>query len=458
MMLPEKFKARMMALLGDEYEKFERALIEVPSKRGIRVNPIKTSDEDICEELKIPEAKIPYVKGAYFLPDGYEGIGLTPSHHAGRIYVQDPGAMATAASVTVEPDFFVADLCAAPGGKSTQAASYLGEGGFILSNEYVPKRAKMLVGNFERMGIRCGMVTSLDTAKLRELFDSFFDLVIADAPCSGEGMFRKDVPAIEEWSEENVKLCAERQRDILRNGADMVKSGGVLVYSTCTYSLEENEMIIDAFLSERDDFSIVDTPEAIKCATADGIVFDGAKHGDELKLCRRFYPHISDGEGQFIAVLKRTGGSEPQVNFKDSAKPLSRDEKAAVDTFLRENLTDTPKGRIVKVGEQIYIIEHNAPIPPYGVFCPGVLLGEVRGKLLFPSHQFFSAYGNLFVRQENITDESFAKSYLKGEEIDAKSFSQSGFCSVLWRGSPLGGGKASGGKIKNHYPKGLRNK
>lgn len=457
-MLPDKFKERMMRLLGKEYESFERTLTKMPAKKGIRVNPLKMGDGNITEELSIPDAPIPYVKDAYFLPDGYEGIGLEPSHHAGRIYVQDPGAMATAASVDIKEDFFVADLCAAPGGKSTQVAAFLGEGGFILSNEYVPKRAKMLVGNFERMGIRRGMVTSLDTAKLRELFDSYFDLVIADAPCSGEGMFRKDVPAISEWSEDNVLLCAKRQAEILRNGADMVKTGGTLIYSTCTYSLEENEKIIDAFLSERDDFRLKELPEAIKSVTAEGIVFEGAEHAGELKLCRRFYPHISDGEGQFIAVLERTSGGLPKSDFKDAAKPLSRDEKASVDSFFKDNLTSLPKGRVVKVGNLIYIIEHNCPIPPFGVFCPGVLLGEIRGKLLFPSHQFFSAYGALFKRRENITDRTLAKRYLKGEEIDATDFGDNGFCAVLWRSSPIGGGKASGGKIKNHYPKGLRDK
>lgn len=425
-MLPEKFKQRMMRLLGEEYPDFERALLEGAAERAIRANPLKGAGEEIIGELKIDGEPIPYVKGGYFLPEGAVGIGNTPTHHSGKIYVQDPGAMASAAALDIKEDMWVADLCAAPGGKSTQAAAFLGEGGFILSNEYVPKRAKILVGNFERMGIRNGMVTSLDTARLGELFDSVFDIVIADAPCSGEGMFRKEVPAIEEWSEENVIACKARQTEILSNAAGMVKEGGELLYSTCTYSLSENEEVIDEFLASHPDFRLREVPKSIIDATACGIQFEGARTG-ELHLCRRFYPHKSRGEGQFLALMERVTAGKPKINFRDSAKPLSAAERNATDAFFRENLIRPPRGRVAKHGSNLVLIPHECPIPSFGVFSAGVLLGELRGSVLVPSHQFFSAYGELFLRREIIDDEKRAEKYLRGEEIDAESFKQNGF-------------------------------
>ncbi len=451
-MLPLGFTQRMMRLLGDEYQSFIDSLSETAVK-GIRINPIKCADPSAVLEA-LPVEPLSYVKDGYLLTEDVIGIGNTPLHHSGMIYVQDPGAMASAAALDVEPDMRIADLCAAPGGKATQLASMLGEGGFILANEYVPKRAKILVGNFERMGIPCGVVTSLDTKELAELYGEFFDIVVADAPCSGEGMFRKDVPAIEEWSEDNVKNCAERQAGILDNAAKMVRRGGKLLYSTCTYSVEENEAIVDSFLSSHPDFLLTKVNVELASVTSDGIVPERSSRA-ELKYTRRFYPHKAPGEGQFLALMEKVDGSEPSLNFRDAAVALSKAEIAAVENFFRENLSEMPKGRLAKYRDNIVLISHKYPIPPRSVFSAGVLIGELRGKVMIPSHQFFSVYGNRFLRRENISDEKVAAAYLSGEEIDAH-FNDSGFCSVLYRGAVIGGGKMSGGKIKNHYPKGLR--
>ncbi len=453
-MLPEKFKERMKKILSDEYPKFEHALTEESAVRGIRINPLKCTDEDFISRFDGELVPLSYAKHGYLPKNQIDGIGNTPSHHAGEIYIQDPGAMASVSALEVKEGMWIADICAAPGGKSTQLASLLSGSGFILANEYVPKRAKILVSNFERMGIKNGMVTSLDTAKLADMFDGVFDIAVADAPCSGEGMFRKDVPAIEEWSEDNVKLCAGRQQTILNNAAKLVKCGGKLLYSTCTYSLEENEMTVDAFLETHKDFKLKDVPKALMQKTADGIIFEGAK-SDSLKKCRRFYPHISEGEGQFIALFERISGADGKIIYKDASKSASRDDLRLANDFFKENLTYIPKGKIIRNGDNLILISHDCPIPEFGVFCAGVLIGEVRGKMLIPSHHFFSAYGNFFKRQENITDTKTAEKYLFGEELETASL-DSGFCSVLWFGSPLGGGKISNNKIKNHYPKGLR--
>lgn len=453
-MLPEKFKARMKRLLKDEYEAFENALVNETAKKGFRINTLKCSPEDFIRECSLESTPLSYVKNGFILTGETRGIGNTPAHHAGQIYIQDPGAMASVAALEVHEGDWIADLCAAPGGKSTQLAAELGEGGFILSNEYVPKRAKILVSNFERMGIRRGIVTSLDTAEIARLYDSVFDIVVADAPCSGEGMFRKDVPAIEEWSEENVSACKARQSEILENAAKILKAGGRLLYSTCTYSPEENEEVVDEFLKRHEDFALCDVPEALASVTSDGIQFDGA-HSMELKKCRRFYPHKAEGEGQFIALMTKKTGNGGEILYKDNAKQPSRDEMKIIEDFFRDNLISRPDGKVMKHGENLVLISHGCPIPPKSVFSAGVLIGEIRGKNLFPSHQFFSAYGTLFKRKQKL-DEKSAERYLAGEEIDATDFSDSGLCSLIYGGSALGGGKASGGKIKNHYPKGLR--
>ena len=455
-MLNEKFKTRISVLLGEEYDAFADSL-EKDAVRGLRVNTLKADIEKATLAFEDKLTPLSYAEDGFILK-GSEGIGNTPEHHSGMIYIQDPGAMATANALDILSGWSVLDMCAAPGGKSGQAAAKIGEGGFLLSNEFVPKRAKTVVSNFERLGIKNAVVTSLDTSELPKLYSGVFDLVIADVPCSGEGMFRKSSEALSEWSEENVAACSKRQREIMKNAAPLVKPGGYLLYSTCTYSLEENEMIIDEFLCDNPDYELVPVKESLRLATRDGIVYDGAKC-ENLNLARRFYPHVSEGEGQFISLLQRSENSDilQTILYKDAAKPLTKEENAAVKRFFDENLTEEPSGRIVKVGENIVILSHGCPIPPKSVFSAGVLLGAVEKGLLFPSHQFFSAYGKLFLRQENLKrDEARVQKYLRGEEIEAKDIMKGGWCAVTYEGVTLGGGKASLGKIKNHYPKGLR--
>lgn len=456
-MLCEKFKERMRDILGDEYDIFISALETGDAVRGVRINTIKAAVSDILTNTPFELTPLGYAEDGFILRDG-DGIGSSPEHHAGIFYVQDPGAMATANSLDIRDGWRVLDLCASPGGKSGQAAAKIGHGGFILSNEYVPKRAKTVVSNFERLGIRCGMVTSLDTSEFPRMFSAFFDLVIVDAPCSGEGMFRKSEEAISDWSEENIRHCKQRQEYILENAVSLVKPGGYLLYSTCTYAPEENEMTVDAFLKRHSDYSLAEVKDSLVKITAPGIRFSD-ECNEDIDLTRRFYPHRAEGEGQFIALMKRREdiADKPKILYKDSAKPLTKEEEALVKEFFKKNLRKAPEGRAVKVGDGIVILSHSVPVPPKSVFSAGVLLGNIEKKILFPHHQFFSAYGDLFIRQEHLDEnDSRTERYLRGEEIEARGFEDSGYCSVIYRGASLGGGKASGGKIKNHYPKGLR--
>ena len=448
-MLPEGFKQRMKNILGEEYDRFERALDE-PNVRAIRVNTTKLSTDEFLDKTALTLSPIKYAADG-FIPDSCEGIGRTPEHHSGMFYVQDPGAMATVKAVEIKEGWRVLDACSAPGGKASQLASAVGGDGFLLANEYVPKRAKIIVSNFERLGITNAAVTSLDTSTLGEMYPCYFDLVLCDAPCSGEGMFRKYDEAITEWSEENIRLCAERQRDILKNLAPAVRPGGYLLYSTCTYSCEENEDTVACFLESHPEFSLCEVKDDLKSATADGLC--------GMVKARRFYPHLAPGEGQFIALMKKdeTALLLTTKVSKDVLKPANKANILVFEKFASENLLRKPEGKITVAGEYLVLVTHDEKIPTFATFMSGVILGEVKKGNFFPHHQFFSAFGTLFKRKEKLArnDERVQK-YLRGEEIDA-SFSDNGWCCVTYEGIPLGGGKASGGRIKNHYPKGLRN-
>ena len=455
-MVPERFKEKMQRILGDEYPAFIDALENKPPVRGMRANLIKTNPEKLASDGEFKLEPIDYVKNGFILREE-RAMGASPYHHAGMVYMQDPGAMASAAALDIEPDWWVADLCAAPGGKSSQIAERLGEGGFLLANEYVPKRAKIIVGNFERLGVKNAIVTSLDTARLAEMYEGVFDLVVVDAPCSGEGMFRKSDEALEDWSEDVVDTSAKRQRIILENAEGLVKPGGYLLYSTCTYSPEENEMTVDDFIARNPDFKLIKVKDELIEKTRPAME-KYVEYTENIEYARRFYPHVSDGEGQFLALMQRDANADvkQRILYKDEAKPLSKQENAIVASFFKETLTTVPKGRVVKIGENITLVSHACPIPRGSVFMSGVLVGEIKGSTLVPHHQFFSAYGELFKSKVMLsrTDARVAK-YVAGEEIDDDS-NIKGWCAVFFEGAPLGGGKASGGKIKNHYPKGLR--
>ena len=457
-MLPEAFLARMKPILGEQFDSFVKSLTEEEQVKALRLNPIKTGGRQSFEELlPFSPAPIPYAEnGRYFSGDG---IGRTALHHAGAVYVQDPGAMTALCAIDVQPDWKVCDLCAAPGGKSTQIAGFLGENGILFANEYVPSRARITVSNFERLGVSRAMVTNLGTAEYPRLFDSYFDLVVVDAPCSGEGMFRKNELALSEWSEDNIRMCAERQKEILDNAAKIVASDGYLLYSTCTFSPEEDELTVDAFLKNHPDYRLVKPKESILSYTAPGLFFDGM--GDEpIENCRRFYPHVAPGEGQFVALFRRSADApSPSLLYRDASLPLDKPTAVLWDAFKKENLLPF-SGFVPRiVGKNLVLVpaweNGHFPVPPKSVFSAGILIGEVRGKLLFPSHQLFSALGSFFKRKVDLpfADERLFH-YLRGEEIDTDS--ENGWCALLYNTIPLGGGKAVNGKIKNHYPKGLR--
>lgn len=447
-MLPAEFTSRMKNLLGDDYDKFIASFDESPV-RSFRVNTKKISEKDFITINPFGGEKISYAEGAYYFD--YDGIGNHPYHHAGMIYIQDPAAMSAVASVDIEPDWKILDLCAAPGGKSTQAASKL-ENGLLVSNEIIPSRCKILTGNIERMGIRNAITTCSDVKRLSNLFGEEFDLVIVDAPCSGEGMFRKDETAINEWSTANVNLCADRQDEILSYAKDFVCEGGYLLYSTCTYSPEENEMCIDRFLAENKNFELVEVNENVKKATADGVFFDGCKT-ENISFCRRFYPHVSKGEGQFVALLKKTNANYINIKRENALEKISKAEEKIVFDFLDSTLVSYDKKCVRKYKDSIVYFESDFVVPKGIAFSCGVTIGTVQKNYILPHHQFFMAMGKEFRRQIELTHDE-AESYLKGNTIPCQC--ENGWASVLINGCTLGGVKVVNGTAKNHYPKGLR--
>ena len=467
-MLPIEFKERMKNILGDEAEQFFGELECGEPARSFRVNTIKISVEDFEKINSLDAQKMPHVPDGYYTNE--EKPGNTAAHHSGMIYMQDPGAMSSVCAVDIEKGWKILDTCAAPGGKSSQLSAYTGEGGLVVSNEYVSKRATILQGNLERMGCRSSIVLNFDARELCNTYFEYFDLVVCDAPCSGEGMFRKNDLAISEWSVENVRMCAERQKSIIDSIEKCVAVGGLLLYSTCTYSLEENEMLVDTFLSEHKNFELVPVKENIRNITADGINFEGAQA--DLSHCRRFYPHVCRGEGQFIALMRKLSPSQPPKAVVNSAKsskkqPISKSQRESAEErealqvaekFLKTHLTKMPNKQLTYKGGMVRLCP-DCPIPEYNVLMRGVCVGEVVKGRLVPHHQLFSAYGRDFKNKiELASTDTRVADYIKGMEIDISDLHDvsDGYAVITVDGCALGGVKVSGGRAKNHYPKGLR--
>ena len=351
----------------------------------------------------------------------------------------------------------VLDLCAAPGGKSAQIAAAIGAGGVLVANEYVAPRAKQLVGNLERLGIGNALVTNCDAAALSRLYPAFFDLVLVDAPCSGEGMFRKNAEAIADWSEDKVAMCAALQATLLDEAASMLRAGGILLYSTCTFSQEENEMQVDAFLSRHPDFVLEDVPPALRAATSDGVSFTGCTTPDIAK-CRRFYPQVSAGEGQFVARLRRAGdGERATPAYRDASLPLSREESRVLTEFWQSTLEeDGLLARVRSYHGNLVIPPPDLPLPERAVFAAGCLVGELQKGRILPHHQLFTTHGSVFRRkiELSLTDERVGR-YLHGDTISVTGM-ENGYAAVMLDGAPLGGAKVVDGVAKNLYPKGLR--
>ncbi len=428
-MLPEPFLERMKHQLGPEYDAFLQSL-ERPRAVALRLNPLK------CDSLSLPfmGENVPWEPMGYYY-DPESRPGLHPYHEAGVYYLQEASAMCAVALLDPQPGERILDICAAPGGKSTQIAGRLQGRGFLLCNEYSPKRARILSQNIERLGIANALVTNATPAELAGRLEGFFDRVLIDAPCSGEGMFRKEEAAITDWSQETVEMCARRQAEILREAAKMLRPGGRLVYSTCTFAPEENEETIAAFLAEHPDFA----PEGVEAPW-----FEGRENGGF-----RLWPHKLLGEGHFAAVLRKTGEAQPEGHPCQGQKL----PKEWLD-FAKDLDIQLPEGKAILFGSSLYWAPQDMPeLSRLKVLRPGLELGEVKKGRFEPAHALA-----LWLKTTKNTallpsDSQEIKKYLHGDVLPC---TVKGWCLVMVDGYPIGWGKGDGNTLKNHYPKGLR--
>lgn len=461
MNLPIEFEKKMKAFLGNEWDDF---LYSYDNNRfqALRFNTLKVQSPEermrILKTLKISsDKKVSWANEAYYFDENVRP-GKHPYHEMGLYYIQEPSAMSAAALLAPKPGMRVLDLCAAPGGKSTQLATYLGDSGLLVSNEINTQRSRILSQNIERMGIKNAIVTNEDSFVLASHFPGFFNAIQVDAPCSGEGMFRKLPEAIEQWSMENVAICVARQKEILDNAAVMLKPGGTIVYSTCTFSKEENEDVIEYFLERHPDFT--------------------------LEEMERFWPHKVDGEGHFVAKLVRRGCVDTDLkadrktkknknskNRKNETKPaLTKENMKLLSEFLDETISEDmaawiKNSRLVMFGEQLYRLpDMEVDIKGLKVQRAGLHIGEFKKQRFEPSHSL--ALALKISEAKNVVkltwDDPQTTGFFNGQSV-MLSDEQTAECKKGWAlvcvdGYPAGWGKVNGAQVKNHYPKGLRNK
>ena len=456
----EYFEQRERALLGDRFDVLYAAPQET-AERGVTVSALRSSPEQFAAKADFPLEASPFCKAAFVVHQPDFKPGRHPYYHAGVFYSQEPSASSAAPLLGVQPGMRVLDMCAAPGGKSSQLAAALQGRGVLVSNEYVAARADILKSNLERMGVSNAVVLNESPARIADALPEFFDRVLVDAPCSGEGMFRKDETAVTEWSPENVRRCAGRQQEILENAAMMLKPGGRLVYSTCTFAPEEDEQAIGRFLEAHPEFALEETPDYP--GLSHGVPAWGAGVTDGIEKTVRIWPHRTEGEGHYAALLRKTGEPE-SVKRKYPASVKDKKLLAVYEDFCKEIFIEPKKwtadSTMTMFGDQLYRTpEEMVDFKGLRVLRPGLQMGEFKKNRFEPSHALALALHPSEVKQNvNLSaDAPETAAYLRGETIQlSEEDAGKGWCLVSVDGYSLGWGKKSGGTLKNHYPKGLR--
>lgn len=466
-MLPKAFTERMKEMLGEEYEEFlqsygENRTLSCPAgqftgkNQALRLNPLKGDDGRFLNISPFRLTPVPFAKNGYYYEEP-DKPGRHPYHEAGVYYIQEASAMAPAGYLMAKPGEKVLDLCAAPGGKSTQIAADMKGQGILICNEIHPARAKILSENIERMGIVNAIVVNHSPDVLGEHFPGYFDRILVDAPCSGEGMFRKNEEACAEWSPENVHMCASRQDEILDQAAGMLRGGGRLVYSTCTFAPEENEGSISRFLKRHPEFTVVSAEKAEGMSPGRPEWIHDPVPGIENTI--RLWPHKLKGEGHFLAVLQKEGilSGEERTGKFGIQKEISEKECREYTEFKRENLKKEMQGILTRFGEQLYLLPEGAPsLDKLKVLRPGLHLGTIKKNRFEPAHALALSLKPAEVcrQMELKLQEGMAERYLNGQTLETTA--DPGWCLVTVDGYSLGWGKAVNGIMKNHYPKGLR--
>ncbi|MGI6606628.1 MAG: RsmF rRNA methyltransferase first C-terminal domain-containing protein [Peptococcia bacterium] len=474
MRLPEKFTAEMKSLLADEWVPFYQAWEEGVPYQGLRVNTLKISCADFLARTGFALKPVPWTTDGFYLC-GEERPAKHPYYQAGIYYLQEPSAMSPAACLGVKPGDKVLDLCAAPGGKSTQLAAALQGKGLLVSNDNSAERVKALVWNLEHWGATNAVVTNEEPARLAEVFPAFFDKILVDAPCSGEGMFRKDPRAVKSWSTYNSELCSAMQKDILAQAVRMLKPGGRIVYSTCTFSVRENEEVMAHFLAEHPDFVLGDLP--LDFGWEAGFLVSG-----RTDKTRRLWPHKVKGEGHFLAMLEQTQTQhqlqteqqEPQAQEQQpqpQQQPRTLQTRAqkqkdafmaeavpeAVASFLAENLFAPPEGTFRQMGQYVYLVPAELPeLTGLKVMRYGWFVGTMDKGRFTPSQALAMGLKSSNAKRRvslSLSGPEVAK-YLKGETLLGEG--EKGWTLVCLEEFPLGWAKQTGDYLKNYYPPGWR--
>jgi NOL1/NOP2/sun family putative RNA methylase len=456
--LPPRFLERMAAFLGDEYREFAAHLAQ-SARLGLRVNTLKLDPAHLFELLGLTLEPLPWCPEGFPLPP-YVHLGRHPFNAAGLFYLQEPSAMAAVPLLDPQPGERILDLCGAPGGKATHIAARMQSQGLLWANEIHVSRARILMGNLERWGVRNAVVSAEPPDRLAGYLPGFFDRVLVDAPCSGEGLFRRDPNAAREWSPAAVQGCARRQARILEDAARLVRPGGILVYATCTFAPEENEGVIGRFLAGHPDYALEDAPPLFGSdpGRPDWVHDLPQSVATQLSRTQRFWPHRALGEGHFLARLRRQEGAPPRpLPHWQPPQPLIADRQL-VQRFLKDYLpgVNLPSA-LTLLGEGLYAPPQDMPDPgSLRLMRPGWSLGLLRRRHFIPSHALaIAAPGTAAAERLDLDPEDTAiTAYLRGETLTRKG--PEGWLLVTVSGFPMGWGKRVGRTVKNHLPKRMR--
>ena len=434
------FFNRMKDYLNDEDYQLFKDSFNSELKRTIRFNPSKISNVhelpfELLEKSEISDLH-------YYVDSSFSGNH--PYHLAGTFYMQEASAGSAVEIMHVKKHEKVLDMCSAPGGKTTQIAGYLDNTGVLVANEYISSRAQILLSNIERMGQRNIIILNEDTKNIANQFPLYFDKILVDAPCSGEGMFHKKPQAIEEWSLEHVQSCALRQYEIICNAYECLKEGGEMVYSTCTFSKEENEFLIEKFILAHPDMEIIDADVSFGRP--------GFETSVPTNLARRIYP-MDGGDGHFVCRMRKIGNKEEQISQMKLSKSINKQMKQ----FLDEALISYDESKFFTVNDKLYYFEYDKiNIGKLKLVRYGILCGEMVKDIFKPHHHFFMAFGKELKHKISFDlNDKRLYDYLRGNEIHHES-TYKGYIGICVDEYVIGFGKISNGQIKNHYPKGLR--
>lgn len=467
--LPQSFLDSMKEILGEDYEAF-LAGFDGQRQYGLRVNTLKMNLEEFERIAPFHLKKVPWISNGYF----YEAEDVPAKHpfySAGLYYLQEPSAMTPASRLKVQPGERVLDLCAAPGGKATELGAALQGEGLLVANDINTARARALLRNLELFGISNSFVTNEPPHVLAERFPEFFHKIMVDAPCSGEGMFRKNPAVVDSWQEKGPEYFSKLQREIIVQAADMLLPGGMMFYSTCTFSPLENEKTITHLLKERPDMEVI--PMEDYEGFAEGLTsYRGEVFDESCKLCRRIWPHKMSGEGHFMALLHKKNGVQQQVQqtvsqssiWWEKCKGLNKEQKAAAEDFFSHVNIAYDEKRIDVRGDNLYYL----PAPKYDgrglhFLRNGLFMGEFKKKRFEPSQPFALALHAQDFDQvlDFPADDERLSRYLRGETLDVSDLiagekKRKGWQLVMVAGHPLGFGKLLNNNLKNKYPAGWR--